>query len=153
MESKKYPPLFFRKLYFKRWKIETFYDEFKNKLKIEYFSGYSYQSIMQDFFAAIFVSNVQTLIVADLNDEIKEMNINKKYDYKINNNLSYGFMKDRIVSLFLKRQNIQHILEELKQLFKKHLIPIRPNRSNKRNIGKYRNRIKPKITKNQKDTL
>lgn len=113
MESKKYPPLFFRKLYFKRWKIETFYDEFKNKLKIEYFSGYSYQSIMQDFLAAIFVSNVQTLIVADLNDEIKEMNINKKYDYKINNNLSYGFMKDRIVSLFLKRQNIQHILESV----------------------------------------
>ncbi|MCD1118739.1 IS4 family transposase [Chryseobacterium sp. C-17] len=153
LENKKYTPLFFKKLYFKRWKIETFYDEFKNKLKIEHFSGYSYQSIMQDFFAALFVSNVQTLIIGDLNEEIKEMNLNKRYDYKINNNLSYGFMKDRIVGMFLKKQNTQDILEELKQLFKKHLIPIRPDRSNKRNVGKYRNRIKPKTTKNQKDTL
>jgi hypothetical protein len=153
LESEKYPPLFFKELYFKRWKIETFYDEFKNKLKIEHFSGYSHQSILQDFFVAFFVSNVQTLIIKDLNEEIKELNKNKKYDYKVNTNLSYGFMKDRIVSMFLKKQNMQNVLEELKRLFKKHLVPIRPDRSNKRNIGKYRNRIKPKVTKNQKDAL
>ena len=108
---------------------------------------------MQDFFVAFFVSNVQTLIIKDLNEEIKELNKNKKYDYKVNTNLSYGFMKDRIVSMFLKKQNMQNVLEELKRLFKKHLVPIRPDRSNKRNIGKYRNRIKPKVTKNQKDAL
>ena len=38
-------------------------------------------------------------------------------------------------------------------LFIKELIPIRPNRSNGRNIGKYRRREKPKVTKNQKDAI
>lgn len=153
LESQKYPPIFFKELYFKRWKIETFYDEFKNKLKIEHFSGYSHQSILQDFFAALFISNIQTLIIGDLAEEIKENNISKKYDYKINASLSYGFMKNRIIKMFLKKQNIEEVVEELKGLFKNHLIPIRPNRSNKRDVGKYRNRIKPKVSKNQKDAL
>lgn len=153
LEDQKYTPIFFKELYFKRWKIETFYDELKNKLKIEHFSGYSHQSILQDFFAALFISNVQTIIIADLAEEIKANNLNKQYDYKINTNLSYGFMKDRIISLFLKKQNIQQVIEELKELFKNHLVPIRLNRSNKRNIGKYRNRTKPKVLKNQKDAL
>ena len=48
---------------------------------------------------------------------------------------------------------MNEIIEELKLLFKEHLVPIRPNRNNKRNIGKYRSRIKPIVTKNQKDSL
>ena len=71
LHNKKYPNKTFKELYFKRWGVETYYDELKNKLKVEYFSGYSNQSILQDFNAAIFISNVQTLIVSDLEDEIK----------------------------------------------------------------------------------
>ena len=33
------------------------------------------------------------------------------------------------------------------------LLPIRPNRKFERNQGKYRARIKPKITKNQKNAV
>jgi hypothetical protein len=142
----------FKQLYFKRWRVETFYDELKNKLKVEHFSGYSNLSILQDFKAALFVSNVQTLIVSELEDEIKEGNQTKKYDYKVNTNVSYGLLKNRIVTLFLEEQSVEtDIVEELKLLFKSNLVPIRPNRKFERRPGKYRNRIKPKITKNQKD--
>ena len=96
LDSKEYPYKIFKALYFKRWGVETFYDELKNKLKVEYFSGYSNQSILQDFNAAIFISNVQTLIVNDLEDEIKELTKHRKLSYKINTNLSYGFMKNKI---------------------------------------------------------
>jgi hypothetical protein len=47
LDSKQYPHKMFKELYFKRWKVETFYDELKNKLKVEHFSGYSNQSILQ----------------------------------------------------------------------------------------------------------
>ena len=63
LNSKEYSNKIFKELYFKRWAVETFYDELKNKLKVEHFSGYSNQSILQDFYAALFISNVQTLIV------------------------------------------------------------------------------------------
>ena len=154
LDSKAYPTSQFKQLYFKRWGVETFYDEHKNKLKIEHFSGYSNQSIQQDFKAALFVSNVQTLIVSELEDELKDNNLGKKYDYKINTNISYGLLKNRVVALFIDEQyKDTDMVEELKDLFKSHLVPIRPNRKFERNLGKYRTRIKPKVTKNQKDTV
>ena len=154
LDSNKYPTSQFKQLYFKRWGVETFFDELKNKLKIEHFSGYSNQSIQQDFKAALFVSNVQTLIVSELEDDLKQSNRGKKLDYKINTNMSYGFLKDRIVTLFLDNQyNGTDMTVELRELFKAHLVPIRPNRKFERNQGKYRARIKPKITKNQKDAV
>jgi hypothetical protein len=153
LDSKKYPHKIFKELYFKRWKVETYYDELKNKLKVEYFTGYSNQSILQDFNAAIFISNVQTLIVSDLEDELQEIGKYRKLDYKINTNLSYGFLKNRIITLFSSNTNMEDIVNQLKILFKQDLVPIRPNRSNQRNIGKYRRREKPKVTKNQRDTI
>lgn len=57
-----------------------------------------------------------------------------------------------MVTLFLDEKSAGFdIVEELKSLYKSHLVPIRPNRKFERNPGKYRSRIKPKVTKNQKD--
>lgn len=93
LDSQEYPSSLFKKLYAKRWEIETLYDELKNKLKVEHFSGYSNQTIQQDFYAALFISNIQTLIVSELEGEINEKS-SKKYNYKVNCNLSYGFLKN-----------------------------------------------------------
>lgn len=153
LDNNKYDYSIFKELYFKRWQIETFYDELKNKLKIEHFSGYSDQSILQDFNTALFISNVQTLIVSELEEDIEQISQTRKYQYKINTNLSYGFLKNKIITLFLSDKSIGDIVTELKVLFKQHLVPIRPNRSNKRNPSKFRKRKKPKITKNQKDAF
>lgn len=152
LDSNLYPTNQFKELYFKRWGVETFYDELKNKLRVEHFSGYSNQSILQDFKAALFVSNVQRLIVSELEDDFKESNQGKKYEYKVNTNISYGLLKNRVVALFLDtKTDGTDIVKELKSLYRSHLVPIRPNRRIERNSGKYRSRIKPKITKNQKD--
>lgn len=45
------------------------------------------------------------------------------------------------------------IVSELKDLFKKHTIPIRPNRKFERNIDKYKLRERPKVLKNNKDAF
>ncbi len=145
----------FKDLYFKRWKVETFYDELKNKLKIECFSGYSRQIIEQDFEASLFVSNVQSLIVGELNEELKSTpnNTEKQYQYKVNTAISYGILKNKIISIFLNPTKSETIVDDLKNAFKNHLIPIRPNRQVERNTEKYRRNIKPKTPKNQRDTF
>lgn len=153
LNSKKYSNKIFKKLYFKRWGVETFYDELKNKLKVELFSGYSNQSILQDFYTALFVSNVQTLIVNEIKDEIITETKENQYEYKVNTNLSYGFLKNRIIFLFFSENDIDDTIQELKILFKKHLVPIRPGRSYPRDVGKFRKRLKPVVTKNQRDAI
>ena len=152
VDNEKYNYEIFKELYFKRWKIETYYDELKNKIKGEDFSGYSKHSILQDFYSTLFVSNIQTLIVTEINEELQEQKGTKKYQYKVNTSLSYGFMKDRILSLFLCRKDMTEIMKELKSLFRDHLIPIRPDRSYKRDTERFR-RVKPKVTKNHKNNL
>jgi len=153
LDSDKYNYSIFKDLYFKRWQIETFYDELKNKLKVEHFSGYSDQSILQDFNTALFISNVQTLIVSELEEEIEQISQTRKFQYKINTNLSYGFLKNKIIAIFLSNKSIEDIVVELKLLFKKHLVPIRPGRSYFRDTGKCRRGARPKVTKNQKDAF
>jgi len=153
IDSEKYPTKIFKELYFMRWGIETFYDELKNKLKVGCFTGYSKISILQDFFCAIFISNLQSIIVNDLQEELNIKNHNTKLNYKINSNLSYGFLKNRILELLTKEASLENIFNELQNLFIQNTIPIRPNRNNKRNVGRYRNRIKPLVLKNQKDAI
>ena len=89
----------------------------------------------------------------ELNDEKQNNDKQQKYQYKVNTNLSYGFLKNRVLELFFTENSMEAIIIELKRLFKENQIPIRPNRSFERNSGKYRSRIKPKVTKNQKEAI
>jgi len=153
LDSRKYPTKMFMKLYFMRWGVETFYDELKNKLKVEYFSGYSDTTIRQDLFCAVFISNLQSVIVNGLEDDLELINEKRKLDYKINTNVSYGLLKNRVLDLLCQKAPLDHIYQELESLFLKHTIPIRGNRTNPRDTQKYRYKDKPKVTKNQRDAL
>lgn len=153
LDSKKHPAKMFKELYFLRWGIETFYDELKNKLKIEHFTGYSQNSIQQDFLYAIFISNLQSVMVNDLAEELSSQDQGKKYNYKVNTNLSYGFLKNRILELLYKKAPLDKVFQELEALFLQHTVPIRNNRSITRHVGKYRARTRPKVTKNHKNAI
>lgn len=153
LDSKKYPTKIFMKLYFMRWGVETFYDELKNKLKVEHFSGYSDTTIRQDLYCAVFISNLQSVIVNGLNDELEVINESRQHDYKVNTNLSYGFLKNRVLELLYQKAPLDKVFKDLEELFLKHTIPIRNNRKNARDTQKYRYKDKPFITKNQKNSL
>jgi hypothetical protein len=88
-----------------------------------------------------------------LQEELKIMNQKTKLDYKINTNLSYGFLKNRILELLFKEAPLEQVFNELETLFLQNTVPIRKNRNNKPDVGKYRNRTKPFVLKNQKDAI
>ncbi len=61
----------FAKLYHMRWTIEEKYDDLKNKLEIENFSGNSNIAVLQDFYATIFLNNIASIMTLDCEEEIK----------------------------------------------------------------------------------
>ena len=124
----KYETSCFKELYFLRWGIETSYDGDKNKQQIEQFSGHSVWSIEQDFYAAILISNLQSIIEKQSEKHLKILNKTRKYDYKINKNVSIGSMKNKIVNLFFA-QNPESILLHLQKLFEQNIEPVRKNRT------------------------
>jgi len=126
LDEEKYPTSEFGKLYFKRWSIEVNYDHLKNNIELENFTGLSSVTIRQDFFANMLIANIQALIARDAQRELEGEKKHTKWKYKVNRNLSLGFMKDRIVKIFMR--NDPNYLEELKKLFKLEPVPIRPGR-------------------------
>jgi len=126
----------FKKLYFMRWPIETKYDIVKNKLQIENFNTRTVEGIQQDFYATMLLANFVAAAAIDVIEEIQGERKNKdnKYTYKANINEIVGILKDRLVMALLsdsKKEQatiINFILTEIK----KHVTPIKPNRSTSR---------------------
>lgn len=126
LDEEKYPYAEFKGVYFLRWGIETSYDHLKNNVAIENFTGLSTLSITQDFFANMFIVNLQSVIINDVQTEINKEKKGAEYKYKVNRNLSLGFMKDRIIKILLSNSSKGY--EELKKLFKLEPVPIREGR-------------------------
>jgi hypothetical protein len=130
------------KLYFMRWKIETTYGKQKNQMQMEIFSGHRVLCIKQDYAAGLFVSNLQSIIEKQCEQDLQEISATRCYEYKINRNISWAFLKNRILKLFIQPNNSFEILMELKFLFLKNIEPVRPGRQAprilpKRKRGKY----------------
>jgi hypothetical protein len=139
MDSEKYADFIFKDLYFKRWGVEINIDHLKNKIEIENFTGLSEQAIKQDFYANSFINNLQSIIARDSQPAINEAKRNTEYRYKVNRNLSLGYMKDRVIKILTS--NNPKYMEELKELFQIEPVPIREGRKNPRNFHKLRRRF------------
>lgn len=114
-------------LYGLRWTIETSYGMQKNQQQIEQFSGHRVICIQQDFHASVFVANLQSLINKQCEDYLKRTNVNRKYNHKINRNISWGMLKNNIVKLFFNDEPLD-ILLELQRIFERYTEPIRLGR-------------------------
>jgi len=142
-DQQKYPYNEFKALYFMRWGIETRLSTFKNQLQMEAFSGQKVETILQDFYITVFLSNLQEIISKPAQQVVYERTCKCKYAYQINRNTAIGLMKNRVIDIFLSNEP-ERILIELQNLFSKYIQPIRPNRKVprirklKRRSGKYK---------------
>jgi hypothetical protein len=129
-------------LYGLRWGIETAYGKQKNQLQMEQFSGHRVICIRQDYFAGLFVANLQRLIERQSDPYLARLNAARKHNYKINRNVSWASLKHNLVRIFLS-DTVEQILINLQKAFERNVEPIRPGRHHprikkrKRQHGKY----------------
>lgn len=142
-DTKAHTLVVLKELYFLRWPVETTYGYLKNELQIECFSGISPVSIEQDFYANIFVFNLQAVIEEGCEEYVRAVNRQRTIKYKINKNVCWALMKGRVIDLFLHAEQARYFLEELTSLFERYLEPDRPGRKYPRTkksiklLGKY----------------
>lgn len=120
----------FKELYFKRWGIEIFYEIMKNRLSLENFTGTSALAIKQDFYATMFISNMEALVTYDLNYELKnEDKKSNKYKQKVNKSVSINTIKNYAFKLlYFPDKDIDEILDKIYQQLRTNKIAIRPDR-------------------------
>lgn len=105
-------------IYGQRWGVEESFNTLKNKLKIEWFTGYSHQIIYQDLYAQTVIYNIlQDMIRSaeiELQASIKKSQKFSKQQYKnqkqINENRALGLMKEELIHILLCEDN--HLREE-----------------------------------------
>lgn len=124
-------------LYFKRWGIETRFDDLKHKFEIENFSGQKPQIIEQDFYATVLLSNMASVLEQEAETQMKESKRTEhlKYtEYRINKNILVGKLRNRLIEMMLEEDDTKrddlHVrfLEELQR----NIVPIVKDRSFKR---------------------
>lgn len=129
-------------LYGLRWVIETAYGIQKNQQQMEQFSGHRPICIRQDYAAGLLLANLQSLIEKQCTPYLDQLGKKRKYEYKVNKNISWACMKHKVVKLFLENQPME-LLIELQHAFERNVEPIRPGRhyerqrKTKRTKGKY----------------
>lgn len=126
----------FRYLYNLRWGIETKYNDVKNKLEIENFTGYSPVAVQQDFYATLFLANLEGALEYDLHDEIEAAHRKpeNKYEYHMNTNLAISEMKQHVVEMVMTTSAIKkaRLFRKIQSRLIKAVVPVRPDRSNPR---------------------
>ena len=91
-----------KKLYAKRWGIETSYDKLKNKLCVEIFTGETPTSIYQDFYAGILLLNMASFAYREQQEVIDEGDREKnlKQSYQPNMKKLILDIKINLVAMF-----------------------------------------------------
>lgn len=128
----------FASLYALRWGVESNIYFQKNILQLECASGLTKVSVIQDFYATVFMTNLHFLLIKQAQNTVDEKMSNKKYPMQINNNKAYGKIKENLINLFITSKP-EKILIKLHDYFIRAPLPIR------------KNRCYPRITKNPKN--
>lgn len=126
----------FKWAYEKRWGIETKYNDVKNKLEIECFTGYTPVAILQDFYATMFLANLAGVLEYDLHEEIEAAHFSPEnlYAYKMNITMAISELKGNVVEMLSTTSRIHQecLYIKMASRLKKAVVPKRENRSEKR---------------------
>jgi hypothetical protein len=119
-------------LYYQRWPIETKYNQVKQKMELENFSGRLVDHIKQDFYAMMTVSNMLASALRTANEAAAEEREGKglRYEYRANVNHAVGVLKDRFIKIMMTEDADMRdfLYEDLLRDVKRRVAPVRPNR-------------------------
>ena len=108
-------PDIFKELYYLRWGIETYYHILKSHLALENFSGFTVESVKQDFYAMVFMTSLEAVLVDDAQTVLDcKTNLNKQV---VNRAISFNALKNNVIQLFHSDIEIETVLDKLTALF------------------------------------
>ena len=129
LDPERYPVGCFLELYGRRWGIETYYGVLKSRLDLENFSGQSVEAVLQDVHAAVFLSNLESVIAAQAADALPVAGEGgRQHAAAINRAVSFHALKSRAIELLLGPAPVEQVLGELRALFLANPVSVRPHR-------------------------
>jgi hypothetical protein len=122
----------FKDLYSLRWGVESFYFLLKSRLSLENFTGQTAESVKQDFWSTIFISNFATVMTEDTEENLNSGLKEDQYKKKVNKSVSFNAIKNMAFEIFNNKENNTNITEKMELLFRTGAVIQRPERASSR---------------------
>ena len=123
LDKNEFPMEEIKELYNKRWGIETSFRELKYAIGLNALHSRKRNLIQQEIYARIILYNFSQRIVQDIKITKKE----RKYKYQVNFSRAFHIIRSNITKKGGK-------VPPVEDLIAKEILPVRPGRSNTRNI-------------------
>lgn len=128
LDPVRYPTEAFAEVYHWRWGIETYYGRLKGRLELERWSGQTETAIRQDFQAAVFLSNLETVVGGPAEQELAATTAHREQAVQLNRAVCLHTLKNQIIALLAGRQPVKQVLACLLPFFTANPVSVRPQR-------------------------
>ena len=129
-----YPTAEFGPLYWRRWGHETYYGRLKGRLDLEHWSGETTEAVRQDFFAAVFLANLESLLSQPAQDHLAAICATRQHPAQVNRADSYHALKERVVDLLAGNESAEEVIRQLQGWFAANPVSVRPERKAPRRL-------------------
>lgn len=123
-----YPTKDFLELYHYRWGHETYYGRLKGRLDLEHWSGETEEAVRQDFWAAVFLANVESLLSQPAQAQLQCLSATRQHPVRVNRADSFHALKSRVLDLLTSDTPAEDVIRQLQQWFAANPVSVRPGR-------------------------
>jgi|SRR5713226_4656490 len=125
LDAALYPTEEFLEVYHWRWGQETYYHMLKGRLDLENWSGHTLAAVRQDVQAAVFVSNLESVLSQEPQEELSAGDAARKYPAQVNRAVSYHALKDRLLDLLWSQRPVAEVLQEAQRWMQSSPVSVR----------------------------
>jgi hypothetical protein len=105
----------FKELYHLRWGIETYYHTLKSHLALENFSGVTLESVKQDFYAMVFMTSLEAILIDDAQVALDSKKT--QHQQAVNHSISFNTLKNNVIGLLESNEDLESVLAKMSALF------------------------------------
>ncbi len=128
LDETTYPTDDFLELYHCRWGHETYYGRLKGRLDLEPWSGETEAAGRQDFWATVFLANVESVLSQPAPAQLQRLSATRQHPVPVNRADSFHALKARVLDLLAGDTPAEDVIRQLQQWFAAHPVSVRPER-------------------------
>lgn len=115
-------------LYHQRGGVETYYGLIKGRLDLENFSGLSAEAVRQDVHSTVFLSNLESILIAPAREQLEKKSETLKNGQQVNHAVCFHALKSQMIDLLLSPGPVEEVVLKLQRLFLDNPVSHRPHR-------------------------
>lgn len=120
-------------IYRMRWGIETNFNNIKNRLCVENFTGTNRIVILQDFYATMMLWNLAAILMYEMKEDIEALHQSdaNKNEYHLNVSMTISTLKEHVVEMVAcgSKHKIARTLRQIHKALYRSVVLSSPNRS------------------------